>query len=91
MTTGNWMVQNSTLDIGEAWNHLVNPSGDGGGGTILTILGYTVAYDSKVYTAIAPEESLEILVVSTDVIAIYEPKEATIEVGYEPTVIIKEC
>ena len=31
MTSGEWMVQNSSLDVGAAWEHLVNPECIDGG------------------------------------------------------------
>ena len=39
MTTGDWMVANSTLAVGLAWEHLSNPSGIGGVGDVFIMDG----------------------------------------------------
>ena len=78
MTAGQNIVANSTLLTGTAWDHLINPSGVGGGGVVI---------NSELVKV--KEESLISIVEYSDKVAIIEVEEIVVT-DYDPTDEINE-
>ena len=86
MTAGQHIVNNSTLLTGIAWDHLINPSGEGGGGIVINServviieepIIKLVEYSDKV---VIIEEQVVSIVEKDDVVTILDQEKEEIDV-----------
>ena len=88
------LVANSTLaeGDGDAWEHLINPSGEGGGGiTIIKIKSFKVAITKVNYRIMVDSSIHKITIPKITYKIVYKPE--TLAVAIKPTnvIITKGC
>ena len=86
MTSGEWMVQNSSLDIATAGEHLVNPECVGEGGLTVNTELILIKEDDNIVVGVVDDiipiikEPITLISVKSDIIVIGEVKLGEINV-----------
>ena len=91
MTTGDWMVQNSSLDVALAWEHLVNPECTGGDGGDIFIKSYKIIREIPVTSIYINKPTYKVILPEISYKVIYKPNPTVVTRLVENTIITKGC